>query len=55
MSMYDLLKNYESGNTMRLFMKDEKQYVVNNCQYKKYEFLRMLNRVASFKVIHHNN
>lgn len=55
MSMFDLLKNYESGNTMRLFMKDEKQYVVNNCQYKKYELLRMLSRVDSFKVIHYKN
>lgn len=52
--MLSLLKNFENGNTIRLFMKDDKEYVVNNAQYKKFEFLRMLCRVENFKVIYVN-
>ena len=54
MNMLSLLENFEKGNTIRLFMDDEKQYVVNNAQYKKHDFLRMLSRVEDFKVIYIN-
>ena len=54
MNMLSLLENFKKGNTIRLFMDDEKQYVVNNAQYKKHDFLRMLSRVEDFKVIYIN-
>lgn len=54
MNMLHLLENFEKGNTIRLFMKNEKEYVVNNIQYKRHDFLRMLIRVKNFKVIHIN-
>ena len=54
MNMLSLLENFEKGNTIRLFMDDEKQYVVNNAQYKKFDFLKMLGRVEAFKVIYIN-
>ena len=54
MNMLHLLENFENGNTIRLFMNDDKEYIVNNVQYKKHEFLRLLIRVVDFKVIHFN-
>lgn len=54
MNILSLLENFEKGNTIRLFMYDEKQYVVNNVQYKKHDFLRMISRVEDFKVIYIN-
>lgn len=54
MNMLKLLENFENGNTIRLYMTDEKEYVVNNAQYKKFDFLKMLGRVEAFKVIYIN-
>ncbi len=42
MNMLSLLENFEKGNTIRLFMDDEKQYVVNNAQYKNMIFYECL-------------
>lgn len=52
MNMFDLLYNFENGNTIRLSYKDGREYVVNNKQYKKPAFLRMVAKTKYFKVIH---
>lgn len=52
MNMFDLLYNFENGNTIRLYYKDGREYVVNYKQYKKPDFLRMIAKTKDFKVIH---
>lgn len=52
MNMFDLLYNFENGNTIRLYYKDGREYIVNNKQYKKNAFLRMIAKSKNFKVIH---
>jgi hypothetical protein len=53
--MASLLQSFERGDTLRLVMYDGSNYVVNNANYKKKDFLVMLGRVESFIVSYYND
>lgn len=50
-NMIELLAHFEKGNTLRLIMNDDTHYIVNNAQYRKKDFLRMVSKIKEIHVL----
>lgn len=50
-----LLTNYENSNTIRLYLKDKREYVVNNTNMKRKALILLIAKLEMFEIIYDND